>query len=188
MARKPTGKRASRKKHYFIGTTAMIKMFGLTAETLLEYGVIAKRETSGMTWDIEDTVRKCPKLIMKKMTKVVKKSPETKLKSSASDLKDEKVREDIRKIKLQNDLTEGKLVRADEVAQVYSENMRTVSDLLDSIPSRVKMGLPEITPEALSIIQDTLVEIRNKASVLRFDDQEERPEEMNDISVLVKSL
>lgn len=56
-----------------------------------------------------------------------------------------KTREQYRKIKLDNDIREGKLVYADEVAQRCAEMLLRIKHRLESIPDEMAMTFPEST-------------------------------------------
>lgn len=80
------------------------------------------------------------------------------------DLKKEKLREEIRKLKLDNDVNEGVLVPASDVSMTYTKGIRSICDVLDALPSRVKMENPNITPATLDSINRCLIEVRNKSA------------------------
>ena len=162
-------RKVSRKREYYAGVKFFIDNFGVVAKTLKNRGVNSRRSNLGMEYDIQHFVKTCPDLIIAKLSKLEEQGIQN---SSIGALKTEKMREDVRKIKLQNDYEEGKLVKAEDVKSAYARGMRSVCDVLDAIPSRVKMNAPDIPPSALATIQDTLIEVRNNASTLTFNGQE----------------
>lgn len=75
-----------------------------------------------------------------------------------------KLREETRKLKIDNDTKEGVLVFATDVEITYTKGIKAACDVLDSVPSMVKMEHPNISPAVLDTIARALAEARNKAA------------------------
>jgi len=88
----------------------------------------------------------------------------------AETLKNEKLREEIRKLSLVNDEAEGLLIKASDVEHVWGRKVRAMCDELDAMVSRVKMACPDIPQAVLAVIGDQLAAARNKAADSKTDE------------------
>lgn len=152
----------------FSGLTAkaIIRVFGIANRTLddraVEYKVSGKRRL----YNTDDLVAKCGDRILSHLAARDGKE----ITDASTDLKETKLSEEIRKLKIANDEAEGLLVSAADVEAVFSRSVRAMADELDAVVSRVKMANPDMPQSALAVISEQLDAARRKASRLEFDD------------------
>lgn len=140
-----------------IGARQSYSILGIHSKTLKTRGVKSK---SGK-YDLAEIMENCGDLIFNRLAD--KYAPINEDELTPAGLKALKTGEEIRKLKIDNDVKEGILVPADDVAETYSVGIRAMCDVLDGVPSRVKMKFPDVKPALLDAINQELTEARNKA-------------------------
>lgn len=141
-------------------SAAIRRIFKVADKTLHDRGVRHREGDNRLEFDLADFWIKCADLVFKKH------GAEASI--GGDDMKAEKLAEEVRKLRIANDESEGLLVRADEVEQVYSRGIKAMADELDSVASRVKMTLPNVDQSVLAVVSDILSEARRKAARVEF--------------------
>lgn len=121
------------------------------------------RPVEGTNYDLNDVLRGCDHIaatFLNKSTGVTDESGNVK---TAAQLKSDKTAQEVRKLTIENDLREGRLVKAEDVQREYAKSLKALASRLDAIPSRVKIALPDIPQQALEEIGRVLIEARNSA-------------------------
>ena len=137
------------------------RLFGIQKKNLTDRQVEqSKDETGKLVYDLDEDVGSCGDLIFTYLGNKFSNSDGEDL----SKLKTQKLSEEIRKLKIDNDVQEGVLVPASDVAVTYNRAIRSVCDVLDALPSRVKMENPNISAAVLDSINQCLIEVRNKSA------------------------
>ncbi len=148
------------------GVALIQRVFGVFPKSLSDNGCVSRRVGKRLEYEIADVWKNCRHLIYKRL--------QEELSSGSSyddgDMKYEKLREEVRKLRILNDQAEGLLVSAVDVEATFSRAIKAMGDELDSIPSRVKMAVPDIDQSALAAILDCLTASRRKASRLDYSD------------------
>lgn len=144
----------------WIGSGAMRRIFGVEPNVLVKRGVETRNTEGRVEHELADFYQKCDDLLFKRLgAKFVTSSGDGEF-----DMKSEKLAEEVRKLKLANDLTDGSLVVREEVERAYSRGMKAVADVLDGTVSQVKMRLPDVQQAVLAVIDDVMIEVRRKAA------------------------
>ena len=136
-------------------------IFDIHRNTLRRREVLTRDGADGEEYEVGDFYRKCADLIAKRLTETAT-APGMQTASGA--LKDEKLREEVRKLRMQNDIEERNLVPREEVLPLYVRAMRPVVEKLDRIPLRVKMKAPDVPSAILAVITECVAEARNEAA------------------------
>ena len=120
-------------------------------------------------YNLVEVYDKCKDLLFERQMRAIEESSDLDL----GELKTQKTAEEVRKLKIDNDIKEGVLVYADDVAQTYDRGLRAMCDVLDAMPSRIKMQNPSIPQSLLDQINQELIKSRNKAvdSLAALDDE-----------------
>ncbi len=77
-------------------------------------------------------------------------------------LKADKLKEEIRKLKISNDREQGLLVPAVDVEVAITKGLRSVADSMDSIVTQFVMSNPSVTPAQIDSLNKILTDVRNK--------------------------
>ena len=139
---------------------AIRRIFGIADKTLADRSVANRQGDGRIEFELADFWARCANLVVQKMR-------DTGLGASLEDseaLKAEKLAEEVRKLRIQNDEAEGLLIRASDVERVWGRKARAMCDELDAMVSRVKMARPDIPQDVLAVIADCLAAARNKAA------------------------
>jgi hypothetical protein len=83
---------------------------------------------------------------------------------SLEDLKVLEAQERVRKLRIDNDEAEGRLVDSGQMKLAYGRKISAMGTILDSAVTRVKKAHPDMPQSALAIIEDCLIEARNAAA------------------------
>lgn len=75
----------------------------------------------------------------------------------------------IRKLTIENDEREGRLVDAAEVKIAYGKKITAMNAELDGAVSQIKMKHPDIPQSVLAMIEDCLIDARNAAAAHRLE-------------------
>lgn len=143
-----------------IPLAACKRVFGIQKKNLSDRGVKELHSVDGnLVYDLDDIFKRCGELIFNHL----KERFSTIEGDSLDELKLIKLREEARKLKIDNDTQEGLLVRASDVEQQYTKGIKALCDVLDSIPSMVKMENPNVSPAVLDTVAKCVAEARNKA-------------------------
>jgi hypothetical protein len=150
---------------HWLPSRAFANVWGITDTTLASRGVLSSKESGRVEYSLQDFWLKCADLVHKRLSE----SYTTLDGATLEELKAEKEKETVRKLKLENDEKEGLLVRADQVEMDYGRGMKAVSDTLDSAISRVKVAVPDIPQSALAAIEEIMTDVRRKAVRLEIE-------------------
>lgn len=138
------------------------RVLGIQKKNLDDRHVKAKeiKSSSGnLVYDLDEIFERCGELILNNLRERFSTADG----DSLDELKLIKLKEETRKLKIDNDTQEGLLVRASDVEQQYTKGIKAVCDVLDSIPSMVKMETPSVSPSVLDTVAKCVAEARNKA-------------------------
>ena len=151
----------------YVRLTVLTRCFGLQSKNLsdrnVEYHIIDKVKQ----YCLDEVVEKCGDLIVNKL----KPLHTTEAGRTVQQLKADEQFEKVRKIKMDNDLREGSLVDVNEMKLAFGRKIRAVNDILDGIPTRVKMEAPDTSQAVLEVVQRCVTEIRNKAADHKLEEQ-----------------
>lgn len=143
--------------------TVIRRWFDLQMANMDQRGVRSRPGPNNTTeYCVDDVIEKCGDLIMKRFTPRDVRRENHKIKELL-------LAEQIRKLKIANDEAEGILVSAFDVEQSYTRSIRAICDVLDSLPSRIKMEHPDVSQSHLDAINQALIAVRNEAAALNFD-------------------
>lgn len=137
---------------------ALLRLFGIQREHLKAAGV---EPYSGTSYDLNQVLLGCDHIAAKFLALGADETGAPR--KSAQALKTEKTEQEVRKLTIENDLREGRLVKVDDVVKTYSRNIKAMTDRLDAIPSRVKVACPDISQSVLDEIRNVLTAARNAA-------------------------
>lgn len=140
-----------------VSTRYIRQVFGVSDDAVRARGL----RPVGGKYDLEEFWRACRELICEKFLKEVDSASDGNLESAT--LKVEKLAQEVRKLSIENDMKVGLLVPAEDVAETYSSGLKAMCDVLDAIPSRLKMQVPDISQAVLDAVNTELAEARNKA-------------------------
>ena len=120
-------------------------------------------------YNLVEVYDKCKDLLFERQMRAIEDASDMDL----AELKAQKTYEEVRKLKIENDISAGVLVYADDVAQIYDRGLRAMCDVLDAMPSRIKMQNPSIPQSLLDQINQELIKSRNMAvdSLDALDDE-----------------
>lgn len=136
------------------------RVFGIQAKNLSDRNVSPiNAAAKTLEYDLDEVVSGCYDLIFNNISKKYGTDD-----TDLAEMKKQKLIEEIRKLKIENDAKEAVLVPASDVMETYTKGIRALCDVLDSLPSRVKMENPDILPSALDSINRCLAELRNAAA------------------------
>lgn len=149
------------KSNCLIPLTVCKRVFGLQKKNLADRNVEEQKTKKGtLAYELEEIFERCGELILHNLR--------DRFTTSDGDTLEElqliKLREEARKLKIDNDTKEGVLVLSTDVEITYTKGIKAACDVLDSIPSMVKMEHPNISPAVLDTIARCLAEARNKAA------------------------
>jgi phage terminase Nu1 subunit (DNA packaging protein) len=139
------------------------RIFGIADKTLADRGVRTRKSDGGegrTEYELADFWAKCVNLVVTKLG-------QTGLGAAMEDaecLKTEKLGEEVRKLRIQNDEAEGLLIRTSDVEHAWGRKARAMCDELDAMVSRVKVARPDVPQDVLAVIADCLATARNKAA------------------------
>lgn len=139
-------------------------VFDIHRNTLKDREVEKREGERGDEYEVGDFYRKCADLILKRLLSASDADADEETGLTNGQLKAAKLREEVRKLRLSNDVEERELVPRAEVLPLYIRGMKRVAEKLDRIPLRIKMKAPDIAPAVLSVITDTITEARNEAA------------------------
>lgn len=143
-----------------IPLTVCKRVFGLQKKNLLDRNVKEIHSTDGnLVYELDEIFERCGELIFSRLQERFSTIDGDNL----DKLKIIKLREEARKLKIDNDTQEGLLVRASDVEQEYTKGIKALCDVLDSIPSMVKIENPNVSPAVLDTVAKCVAEARNKA-------------------------
>lgn len=139
-------------------------VFDVHRNTLIDR-MVAKEETEdGVKYEVGDFYKKCADLILKRLLAASEADADDVTGLTAGQLKAAKLSEEVRKLRLANDVEERELVPRSEVLPLYMRGMKRVAEKLDRIPLKIKMKAPDIQPAILTVISDAIAEARNEAA------------------------
>lgn len=130
-------------------------VFGIHHTTASGRGVSTIMKNGVKSFKVDEVLSKCNDLIIANI------SDET------SDLKQQKVEQEIRKLKIDNDAKEGVLVDAIEVEREFTNRCRAMVSILEGLVPQVKIKNPDIPQPVLSSINETLNKLRNEVAQYR---------------------
>lgn len=143
-----------------IPLTVCKRVFGLQKKNLQDRNVKELHSTDGnLVYDLDAIFEQCGDLVLQRLRDRFSTIDGDNL----DELKMIKLREEARKLKIDNDTQEGLLVRASDVEMQYTKGIKALCDVLDSIPSMVKMENPNVSPAVLDTVAKCVAEARNKA-------------------------
>lgn len=142
-----------------IGPVQIYQIFNVSRDALKTRGL---KSVNGK-YDLQDFWKACRDLIRDKMNSELSSNLDDS-QDDINELKRMKTLEEVRKLKIENDIKEGILVPGELVAEQYSIGIKAMCDVLDAMPSRVKMRFPDISQPILDAINVELAEARNKAA------------------------
>ena len=151
--------------------TQIKRWYKIQASTLRSRGVRSKLNEERITvYDMDEVWDKCSDIIYKKLHEQhsidsvpqrLNQPSESNTNHVPTNIREIKLAEEYRKLKIDNDLKEGQLVAASGIEDSYMEGMRIVCDKLDRIPFEVKMSNPDIAQSDLETIDSCIKKIRN---------------------------
>lgn len=121
-------------------------------------------EDHGDQYEVGDFYAKCADLILKRLLAENAAEATEGGTLTGAQLKSAKTREEVRKLRLANDVEEKLLVSRAEVLPLYMRGMKRVAEKLDRIPTRIKMKAPDISPAIMAVVTDCVAEARNEAA------------------------
>jgi len=127
------------------------EVFGLHHTTMKGRDCEVTRIDDADNYLVADVLDKCFDLIAEKRS------------DAAVDLKAEKTAQEIRKLKIENDMKEGVLVLAADVEEGYLRRAREVVDVLDTMLMEIKKRDPDIPQSTLDTVNIVMTEVRNRA-------------------------
>lgn len=126
---------------------------------------VERRDVDGRDeYEIGDFYRKCADLLLKRMLAADGMDADNETGLTPAQLKSAKTREEVRRLRLQNDAEEKLFVRKTDVLPTYMRGMKKIVEKLDRIPTRIKMKAPDISSAILAVITDCIAEARNEAA------------------------
>lgn len=140
------------------------RIFGIADKTLADRSVARRQGDGRVEFELSDFWSKCANLVVSKLR-------DSGLGASLEDveaLKVEKLAEEIRKLRIENDLKDGTLVLAEDVEATYSRAIRAICDELDGVITAIKIAHPDVAQSVLAVVSDKLAEARHKAARLDF--------------------
>lgn len=136
------------------------RVFGIQKKNLSDRMVKERRSADGnIVYELDEIFERCGDLVLNRLRERFSTSDG----DSLEELKLIKLREEVRKLRIDNDTQEGLFVRASDVEQQYTQGIKALCDVLDSIPSMVKMENPDVSPAVLDTVAKCVAEGRNKA-------------------------
>lgn len=143
-------------KDPWLTCTFFEKHAGISKKSLIDRGVISFEADGKTYYNLKDGVAKLGDLWAKKA------QSDPKLESKTVDMQRDKEFEDVRKLRLDMDRREGMAISVVDVQKAIGQAARSIMDVLDAIPTRVKIGTPAIGQADLAAIQQTIILKRNE--------------------------
>lgn len=140
--------------------TVLTRCFGLQSKNLSDRKVSSQTRSGVKQYSLDEVVEKCSDLISANL----KPDTETLTGRSIGQLKADEQFEKVRKIRMDNDIREGSLVDVDEMKIAFGRKITAMNDILNGIPTRVKMESPDVSQSVLEVVQRCVTEVRNKAA------------------------
>lgn len=149
----------------FVKLTVLTRCYGIQSNHLKSRGVEPEIIDYVKQYDVDLVTKKCADLIVKHLT------PDDAGAEGRSliELKRDETEQRVRKLKIENDVTEGLLVDVAEIKVAFGQKVRAVCDILDGIPTRVKMNAPDVSQAVLEVVQRSVTEVRNRAADHRLE-------------------
>lgn len=127
-------------------------VFGIHHTTAEGRGVLSKVIDGSKCFLVSELITKCNDLLIANIS------------DKSSDLKAEKTKQEVRKLKIDNDFKEGILVDAIEVEAEFTNRCRAMVGILDGLVSEVKIKNPDVPQAVLASINETLNRLRNEVA------------------------
>ena len=145
-------------------TVVLERCFGLGQRNMTQRGVSYELIDGVRQYDLEEIAAKCPDLIIKNLSRAANSGVDCESHSDGTPLRDQETIERILKLRLDNQERAGELVSVEAMRLTMGRKVREVADILDTIPTAVKMGCPDIPQAALEVVARSVAEIRNKVA------------------------
>ncbi|MEP2736739.1 MAG: hypothetical protein ABJP34_10625 [Erythrobacter sp.] len=107
---------------------------------------------------LSDVVAKCAELISKRLNQDVDQA------AALHEAKQAKAFEELRKLRLSNAIKAGEVVSVPDVQANTATALRALTDKLEAIPTKVRMGVADVAPNDLAAISQSIVQKRNEAA------------------------
>ena len=145
---------------FWLPMAAIDRVFRVQPNMLESRGVKKRQGDERLEYELADFWANCRDLVYKRLSEGVD--------GDEADLKLAKLREEVRKLQIDNDARDAILVPSADVEAAFSRSIKAMADELDATVSRVKMACPDIPQAALAVLKEQLDASRRKASRLDF--------------------
>lgn len=143
----------------WVRITYLKKHFNLQATTLERRGVKTRRRGKAVEYELGSVVDLNSDLISKHLNR--SDSSDQRLRNDADN---EKGLQELRKLRLGNAAKTGETVSVADLEVMISGLSRTITDRLEGIQTKVKMGVLDFPPVHMVAIQKAIIQKRNEAA------------------------
>lgn len=151
----------------FIKLTVLTRCYGIQSNHLKSRGIEPEIIDNVKQYDVDLVTKKCADLIVKYLTPDDAGTEGR----SLNELKRDETEQRVRKLKIENDAREGLLVDVAEMKIAFGRKIRAMCDILDGIPTKIRVESPEISQGILEVVQRCVTEVRNKAAAHKLEGQ-----------------
>lgn len=153
---------------YWATVTVLKRAFGLQKKTLEGRGVKSRKNDSDATeYHLQQAIQKCGDLISKRLNTSPDQAAEL------SEAANQKGMEELRKLRLENAVRSGEAVPVADIIASIGQSVRAMTDRLDAITTKVRMGVADIQPDQLAAINQAIIAKRNEAAGQRREAEHE---------------
>lgn len=153
--------RAGVPQDYFVRQRFILKYLEINGSNLDSRDVRVKEIDGIKHYSLVDIYTKCSDLIIDKM--VMRRAGEDGSIEDIERLKHEKLKEDVRKLKIANDFKQGSLVEATRAVETFQNNLSPIISILGGVHYRCKIRDPNLSQQSIAIIEEEVSAARNKA-------------------------
>lgn len=132
-----------------VSIDVLITVFGLTKKQIKQLKLTPEKIGDDDCYDIDAVIGRCLKTVEKTM---IKRHPNASGKGRET-LKQEKIEQQIRKLRHENDSTEAGLVEAELAEADHFEKLDIARSIIGDIPDHIREHSPHVSEAALKIIQ-----------------------------------
>ena len=131
------------------------QVFGIHYTTAIGRGVMQVQNNGVKSFLVSEILHKCNDLVIDRIS------------DNSSDMKDQKLEQEVLKLKLENQVKSGALVDMAEAEMEFTRRNMVAVDILNGIVSAVKIENPDVPQSILASIDKQLGILRNKVADIR---------------------
>lgn len=156
----------------YLTTKVLFDNFHIQLADMRSHGVPETRDKAGrIVHHLDDVVQHMGHVLLQRLSDKyeyeARENP-----ASIVELKRRKLAAELHKLELVNAQTEKSLVSAASVYNVFAKGVKAIADVLDGIPSQMRMENPDLPQSAIDGVNRTLIRVRNEAAEIVLEIEE----------------